>query len=68
MVRCKGCGEIFAVCAVPLCYQDKEWFADIGKWSKQGCQIEVGEFGKDSSFGCKCPPKEPEPSPQLSLF
>jgi hypothetical protein len=53
VVACK-CGEIFAACWEPMCYEDKDWLKNLRKYSKRGCGVSLVDstmfrFGK-----CTC--------------
>lgn len=48
------CGEIFAACTEPECYQDADWQKEMRKYIKQGHTVETIDRN-DFRFGnCKC--------------
>lgn len=51
-VKCQ-CGAVFAACAVPDCFEDKDWMKSIRQYSKSGCEIIMVENGVQFS-PCTC--------------
>lgn len=63
VIKCH-CGEIFAACVEPYCYQEKEWIKEPSEYSKKGYKIEMQSGGV--KFGnCIC---EKKPDIQLNLL
>jgi hypothetical protein len=67
MVKCKGCARVISVAASPDFLKSKDWKKEILWAAENGHTIETGEFDR-LTFGCECPPKVPDPDPQMSLF
>lgn len=69
VVKCK-CGEVFAACVEPECYEDKEWMKSVRDYSKQGYKIEMKENGTWKFGACECQSKQQDPfvENQLPLF
>lgn len=64
------CGKIFAGCAEPHCYSDKEYQRDTRNYLKKGCTVEMIESGKGNwkLEKCTCPNMKPISKEQLPLF
>lgn len=41
VVKCQKCDSIFAACAAPFCYTDKEWQKDLRKYAKRGDKVDL---------------------------
>ena len=65
IIKCP-CGEKFAACRVPECYEDAEWQRNMRAYVKKGCTVEVAD--KLNNFGnCTCKNMNPK-NKEGSLF
>ena len=53
IIKCK-CGEIFAGCLVPYCYEDADWQKDLRKYVKQGCTVDILHASEFKFSKCTC--------------
>lgn len=54
VIKCKGCGSVFAACREPECWTDKDWQKDVRDYAKQGHIIGMAERGGWTLDGCTC--------------
>lgn len=65
---CCPCGNGFAACREPECYEETDWQRDMRKYVKKGCTVKLIENGTLTTGNnwaeCTCPnmnPKEKQP-------
>jgi hypothetical protein len=53
VIKCK-CGKVFAACAQPECFIDKEWLKDLRKYLAGGCAVAMMDANDFRFEKCEC--------------
>lgn len=74
VVKYACCDKVFAACAQPECYTDKDWLKNLKQYIKRGDKVDLAENGTWKFEKCECKKSTadknnaPIPANQLSLF
>lgn len=60
------CGQIFAACREPECYEEKDWKNDIVNYENRGCKINISQTVKWGKCTCKNMDKRNKIEPTVS--
>lgn len=53
-VKRKCCDSVFAACAEPYCYGEKDWHISVRDYAKRGFKIETIEVGFNFQHAADC--------------